>query len=85
MANTSAPALSHPVSFAALATRLAPSTADLIIWTLYYGVLALALFAGIDVPGAVVAIAYLLPVAAHLGRVLGKGPSQQGKPTPKAA
>lgn len=62
---------------AQLLARLAPSTAALVTASLYYGTLALALFAGIDLPAPALLVAYLLPVAAHLGRL------GAGRPAPK--
>ncbi len=60
---------------ARLAT-VAPSNQALVGAVMYYTVLALALFGGAEVPGAVLVLAYLLPVAAHIGRVVGQSGGQ---------
>ena len=71
-------------------TTLAPSNQALVGAVMYYTVLALALFGGLEMPGAVLVLAYLLPVAAHIGRVVGQAGSKapakpSGVPSPANA
>jgi hypothetical protein len=52
--------------------RTAPSTEILVGAVMYYAVLAMALFAGIDMPGLVLTAAYALPVIAYSIHLTGK-------------